>query len=107
GEDGHDLQCEVRRLLDEKEEAATIDANHLAVGACDHLCAARLIVDETELPEDVARLERFDGRAGDLNLDGALTHDVHAIAGRPRGADHVAGRVTNAAFFSEEERDLG
>jgi hypothetical protein len=55
-EDRHDLQRERRRLLHQELEALPVDADELVVRRRDDVCAARVIVDQTQLTEDVAGL---------------------------------------------------
>lgn len=79
---GHNLQHdegEIRRLLDEKEEAAAVDRHHFAIGDCLGRGAAGAMIDEGHLSEGLVFIDGREHFAVDLESDLALTDHEHLI----------------------------
>jgi hypothetical protein len=113
GEHAHDLQGEVRRLADQKQELLLGHRDQFHVAEGNRRGATRLVVDQRHLAEDRVGPKLGDGPVADLDPDLATLDDEQlervvaltedGVAGlERRGCDAVAGQQAKARVVLHE-----
>jgi hypothetical protein len=99
----HDLQREMRGLLDEEIEAPLVDGHQFRISACNRGGNARRAVDHRNLPEQPARPQGLDDFSPDQQVHRAFQHDVHGVAALALGEhDGLPGKRLKAALIPEQ-----
>ena len=80
GHGSHELQCEVRRLLDEEQKALFVDGRDGTVGFGDRCCGARLLAEQRHFAKHAANSQRLDNNATYRQVYFALDQYIHDVA---------------------------
>ena len=104
GDHLHHTERKVRSSSDEVEETLLVDYRDAAVGRRDRRGAARPLVDERHLAEDVRRVHALDRFSAYLDVDGTLDHSKHAIRARISLLENRLAFlvITNLRFATEK-----